>query len=353
MKKVVIGVATQEAIRDRALAIARGERKPAAGEPKIWFSSISALAASLSEDNPGTSMRSDIEECAAALNIPDSLNKAEELHRLFDNAQDALFILLAFARKCNFLLANNNALEYSLDTLCRNDDGKRFVEVRHLGLTACIDIDKANQITVIRSALAEKYGVSEDVVSRFETLVSGDDDRPVPARGPGIPCNHHGCKSRMDIHVSNPLELLEAEQRAASELWYCHQHQELAFHQEGVVSDELLLVLDRIRQAPGLSQKDTGASKNKLTFLESIRLINIAKQPSGGVKRPYEITLTDDGLALLDKLSFALEKLKRTEVIHLSQADQQCFAQALVSPSKHTAALNRATARSAELLRLK
>jgi predicted transcriptional regulator len=51
MKKVIFGIATQEAIRDRALAIARGERKPTAGEPKIWFTSMRSLAEVLSDDN--------------------------------------------------------------------------------------------------------------------------------------------------------------------------------------------------------------------------------------------------------------------------------------------------------------
>ena len=51
MKKIVIGIATQEAIRDRALAIARGERKPAAGEPKFWFTSMRSLAKVLSDDD--------------------------------------------------------------------------------------------------------------------------------------------------------------------------------------------------------------------------------------------------------------------------------------------------------------
>jgi predicted transcriptional regulator len=44
MKRFVIGVASQEAIRARARAIARGERKPTAGEPKIWFTSMQSLA---------------------------------------------------------------------------------------------------------------------------------------------------------------------------------------------------------------------------------------------------------------------------------------------------------------------
>lgn len=35
MKKIIIGIATQEAIRTRARAIARGEHKPTINEPKI------------------------------------------------------------------------------------------------------------------------------------------------------------------------------------------------------------------------------------------------------------------------------------------------------------------------------
>jgi predicted transcriptional regulator len=49
--KIVIGIATQEAIRSRALAIARGERKRSSGEPKIWFTSMRSLAEVLSDDN--------------------------------------------------------------------------------------------------------------------------------------------------------------------------------------------------------------------------------------------------------------------------------------------------------------
>jgi predicted transcriptional regulator len=51
MKKVVIGIASQEDIRARARAIARGEHRPANGEPKIWFTSMRSLAEVLSDDN--------------------------------------------------------------------------------------------------------------------------------------------------------------------------------------------------------------------------------------------------------------------------------------------------------------
>lgn len=51
MNKVIIGIATQEAIRARAIAIASGERKPKSNEPKIWFTSMRSLAEVLSDDN--------------------------------------------------------------------------------------------------------------------------------------------------------------------------------------------------------------------------------------------------------------------------------------------------------------
>lgn len=51
MTEIVIGIMPQERIRERALAIARGDYKPKAGEPKVWFSSMSSLAEVLSDDN--------------------------------------------------------------------------------------------------------------------------------------------------------------------------------------------------------------------------------------------------------------------------------------------------------------
>ncbi len=51
MKKVVIGIMPQEKIREWMLAIAKGEYKPKAGEPKIWFTSTKALTEALSDEN--------------------------------------------------------------------------------------------------------------------------------------------------------------------------------------------------------------------------------------------------------------------------------------------------------------
>ena len=51
MKKMVIGIASQQAIRARALAIARGDHQPRPNEPRIWFTSMRSLAEVLSDDN--------------------------------------------------------------------------------------------------------------------------------------------------------------------------------------------------------------------------------------------------------------------------------------------------------------
>ncbi|WP_145563061.1 HVO_A0114 family putative DNA-binding protein [Yersinia canariae] len=49
--KALIGVMPEEHIRQRMLAIVKGEYKPEPGEPKVWFTSVNALAQVLSNEN--------------------------------------------------------------------------------------------------------------------------------------------------------------------------------------------------------------------------------------------------------------------------------------------------------------
>lgn len=51
MKSIVIGIMPQEQMRQRTLAIARGEYRPRPDEPKVWFTSMRSLAEVLSDDN--------------------------------------------------------------------------------------------------------------------------------------------------------------------------------------------------------------------------------------------------------------------------------------------------------------
>jgi len=51
MSRILIGIMPQDKIRERILAIAKGEYKPKSSEPKIWFTSMKSLAEVLSDDN--------------------------------------------------------------------------------------------------------------------------------------------------------------------------------------------------------------------------------------------------------------------------------------------------------------
>ncbi len=51
MKRMIIGLASKQGIRARALAIASGVHQPRPDEPKIWFTSTRSLAELLSDDN--------------------------------------------------------------------------------------------------------------------------------------------------------------------------------------------------------------------------------------------------------------------------------------------------------------
>ena len=51
MKTLRVGIASPEEMRARTMAIARGTRTPAAGEPKVWFASTESFARVLSAKN--------------------------------------------------------------------------------------------------------------------------------------------------------------------------------------------------------------------------------------------------------------------------------------------------------------
>ena len=51
MKMFKVGIAPQEEIRERMLAIAKGEFKPKPSDPRIWFTSMRSLSQVLSDEN--------------------------------------------------------------------------------------------------------------------------------------------------------------------------------------------------------------------------------------------------------------------------------------------------------------
>ena len=51
MKTLKIGIASYDRMKQRTMAIARGDHKPAKGEPTVWFTSIESFARVLSGRN--------------------------------------------------------------------------------------------------------------------------------------------------------------------------------------------------------------------------------------------------------------------------------------------------------------
>jgi len=51
MKTLRVGISSYEQMKARTLAIARGEYKPGADEPKVWFTSAESFARVLSDRN--------------------------------------------------------------------------------------------------------------------------------------------------------------------------------------------------------------------------------------------------------------------------------------------------------------
>ncbi len=51
MKTLRVGIASYEQMKARTIAIARGEYKPTADEPKVWFTSAESFARILSDRN--------------------------------------------------------------------------------------------------------------------------------------------------------------------------------------------------------------------------------------------------------------------------------------------------------------
>lgn len=51
MTTLKVGIASYEQFKERTMAIARGQLKPAADDPKVWFTSIESFAKVLSDRN--------------------------------------------------------------------------------------------------------------------------------------------------------------------------------------------------------------------------------------------------------------------------------------------------------------
>lgn len=114
MKRITIGIMPPDRMRARVAAIARGQYKPKAGEPKIWFPSMKSVAETLSDKNMAL-IRIIAEQHPASIaelsqrtgRAPSNLSRT--LHRL------ALFGFVALERQPgNVLKPVAHATEYNI-----------------------------------------------------------------------------------------------------------------------------------------------------------------------------------------------------------------------------------------------
>lgn len=250
--------------------------------------------------HPFAKLSSLIETKSEAIDLAFVPSKTEEMHRLFDNACDSLLALLAFCKKIGVTTEDDQYIMIVLNSMLRDENDKRFVDGLWNGTYTPTDVDNLDLLNATRLAYANQLGVSEQAVIRFEKMRA---DAGGFSRFINVHCNHPGCSMSKGVGFNNPAEMLEAERRASKEIWYCHHHREIAFLNEGAISDELLPVLLRIVQSPGLTQKATGAKREDIAFLETTGLVRVDQIRHGNRTLCYQIAITEAGQEFLCKLS--------------------------------------------------
>lgn len=116
-----IGIAPYEVLKERTLAIARGDYAPSRNEPKIWFSSMESLAQVLSTQNK-------LLLELIARSKPQSLTKLSEI---------------SGRHKSNLSRTLKTMERYGLVSLKRQDSGEVAPRVTFEHLRVHLDLEKA------------------------------------------------------------------------------------------------------------------------------------------------------------------------------------------------------------------
>ncbi len=149
---------------------------------------------------------------------------------------------------------------------------------------------------VLPDHIVAQFGCSRDDALMF--LAWADDHELIP----NIQCNHPGCRMRRPCAPPDimPSDVATIIKRASSELWYCHHHDRVALHRDGVVSDHIADTLTRMQDAPGSNSTQLGITKIIGKFLESENLAT--RRVNGrGVGAMYHWTIADLGVQILSK----------------------------------------------------
>jgi len=78
MTTLKVGIASYEDMKARTLAVARGERRIAPGEPKVWFTSTESFAKVLSAGNRDL-LRVIVEQAPGSLDVIESAHESGDI----------------------------------------------------------------------------------------------------------------------------------------------------------------------------------------------------------------------------------------------------------------------------------
>jgi len=244
---------------------------------------------------------SNIDRVAAAaesIDLSKVPSKSAELSILFNQAEESLLRLLAFARKADISMVDGRTLEAALYFLAADENGKRVVQILLSGRPINIPLDMLDDNEASMRAMAEQFGVTTQDVMRYEMSLQSDGG----TSGIPIECNHRaGCRRTKLLYFGDPAQMVSVERQASMEVWYCAEHREAAFKSHGALSDEVYPILFRIKETPGLTQKETGAKRDYLAFLEVVGLIKVERMGHSGRVLVYQISLTEAGHGALAK----------------------------------------------------
>lgn len=210
-----------------------------------------------------------------------------DLAVLFDSAEQALSALLEAIQLAGGIPPEDRYLDIALITL----KNSRYIHKDWANQKIIVPIAKINEPDILLTIASNQFGVSMQDCIRFEKYITGKHNTDVFL----IECNHPGCIQTKDICFSTPASMLAAEYQMSMEIWYCKNHQQVAWEKHRILCDtshELLLAIER---RPGANMTEIGITKKDLEFLQHTGLLAVKTVPRNGKNYSYQLNLSDAG----------------------------------------------------------
>jgi predicted transcriptional regulator len=250
MTTLKVGIASYDEMKARTMAVARGERRVAANEPKVWFTSTESFAKVLSAGN------------------------RELLRVIAEKAPGSLDQLARITGKAKSNLSRTlRAMEgYGLVRLERGERGRITPKVMHdrVQLSLVVAADVVSDVAELRDDASYEagYAAAMQAVGEFSAqpaaVVPAKPERRAPARATASGRPHRGTK----MFVSPPLG--------------------------GPISDDARLVVEVLKATPGAARP--AEIRKALQSDESVRLpLTAIHHALGQLAERHEVVASDDG----------------------------------------------------------